>query len=76
MQLIGTAREPLNQLNDVIVACSPNTDVGSAERGIRVTVSLNTWRKSRKAVEKIKDKFLGARQNITLALVALNNLLR
>ncbi|CZR68457.1 uncharacterized protein PAC_18356 [Phialocephala subalpina] len=75
-RLIESAREPLNQLNDLITACSRSTDADAAKRGAFLNVSFATWLKSRNSIEKIRQRFLRAHRNISTALAALNNIHR
>ena len=73
-RLVESAKEPLNLLDCLITACSRNTDQNAVEREARLSVSFTTWLRSRKSIEKIKNRFLRAHRNVNTALVALGNI--
>jgi hypothetical protein len=78
-RLIESAHEPLEQLHQLVDACSSRGKISSGDvnkRGSRFSVSYAAWMKSKPSISRIQKKLRGVHRNINTALTALNCILR
>ncbi|KAI0188936.1 ankyrin repeat-containing domain protein, partial [Xylaria flabelliformis] len=73
-KLLDSAKEPLEELDELIAVCIRKADTGNNERGVCSKISYKAWIKSRKSIGSLKKRLLRAHRNIGTALIALGNI--
>ncbi|KAI0856242.1 ankyrin repeat-containing domain protein [Xylaria cubensis] len=73
-RLLDSAKEPLEELDELIAVCIRKANTSNNESGVYSKISFKAWIRSRKSIGSLKERLLRAQRNISTALIALGNI--